>query len=246
MKSWFDSQDATGCLALAINLPFLVPLTGSDDVDVDFERLLLGPHHDVPIDDSWLAIPTTIRLAWSAVPVRLQEPGTADHSAAHLSTVTGVDTPPSGRLSVRGRKSLVAALVPVRTKKPDDQPLTTDGAFGPLDAAVWAIGDFVRAARLHPNYPALPDVTAQSLPAQAVPFTYARVQNGLLLWDNKVRRFPLTGPRTGITNYLQSPPSPADQQRTREAFADIRIGSPSFILYDLLRRADVALDAGQP
>ncbi|ORI16958.1 hypothetical protein BJD99_10780 [Rhodococcus sp. 1163] len=142
--------------------------------------------------------------------------------------------------------SVVIALIPVVTRVPQSLPLASSGQFGPLDAAVWAIADLVRAARLLDDMPPLPDVTVQSLPGQSIPVAHACVRDDTLIWNDEVWRHRLDGPMVEVTTYRDSPLAAVDQQRLLDSFADLRVRSPSYVLYDLLGRADAAMDAGQP
>lgn len=246
MDAWFETDAAKGCLALSLRLPLLVPLANMIPVDIDIDRLQRSGYRDVPIDALWLAQPTTIRLFWFAFPTAIPEFTTADHPALALGHVTGVEAPPGFSMPRPGMISVVTALIPVVAHDPKVLPLTTNGRFGPLDAAVWAIGDLVRAARLVDNIPPLPDVTIESLPGQSIPVAYARVQDDKLIWCDEVWRHRIDGPMVEVTTYRDLPLSVSDQQQLVESFADLRVRSPSYILYDLLGRADAALDAGQP
>lgn len=245
-KPWFDTSEIPGCLAFAIRLPMLVPLTGGIDVDIDEERLDLSCYRGIPADEAWLRLPTTVRMYWDACEDESSPTSTADPPADHLALRTGITAPPGITVRTPGLTSVVTAFVPVITTDPFGQPLTRAGALGPLEAVIWAVGDLVRAARLADDCPPFPDVTLNSLPSQSIPLTYATADEGRLEWKDEIQRYPVDGPASSMTTHRTSPPSAREQQQTRELFADLRIHSPSAIVYDLLRRADAALHAGQP
>lgn len=247
MDAWFDPTAKRGCLALSLRLPLLVPLSTIIPVDIDTERLQNSGYYDMPIDTAWLDIPTTIRLFWNAFPIDPPALTTADYSARALELVTGAEAPLGITMPGRpGMVSVVTALIPVSTEDPHAQTLEREGAFGPVDAAVWAIGDLVRAARLLEGIPPLPDVTVESLPGQSVPVTYATVAKNQLIWGGEVWRHRIDGPMVEVTRYRDTPLSEADQGLLVDSFADLRVRSPSYVLHDLFARADAALDAGQP
>lgn len=239
---WFDAQKAPRCLALSVRLPMLVPLDQPIEIDVDTARLVRSPHRDIPADRAWFDIPTPIRLYWTAAQVDM--PCTTTPTD-HLGFLIGSLAPSSVTMSPRYRHvSVVTAFVPVVTPNPLDEKLRRRDVLGPLDVVVWAIADQIRATRLSGHV--LRDITVEALPEQSIPYTYADVAEGKLTWTGQWKTFRHEGPRGDAVGYHEAPLPKADQDEIRRRFADLRFGTTSTVMTDLLMRAHIALDAGQP
>lgn len=239
---WFDAQKAPRCLALSVRLPMLVPLDQPIEVDIDTARLLRSPHRDTPIDCAWLDIPIPIRLFWTAAQVDV--PCTTTPTD-HLGFLIGSLAPSSVTMTPRTRRvSVVTAFVPVVVFNPVDEQLRRRDVLGPLDVVVWAITDQIRATRLSGH--ALRDISVEVLPEQSIPYTYADVSEGKLIWTGRWGTYHHEGPRADSVGYHEAPLSKADQDEIRRRFADLRHGTTSAVMADLLMRAHIALDAGLP
>lgn len=243
---WFDNTGTHRCLAIGLRLPILVPLIMGVRVDIDTERLARSQYRNTPVDSTWLTLPTSIRMYWGASTVGNETPPVAQQAAAEGVALRTGTPPPSALLRITPQRqvSLISAFVPINATHPTTQELRTPGTLGPLDLALWAIEDLIRATRLdgHP----IPDVTVESLPTQDVALTYADVRNEELNWTGHWWAYRHTGPLADNTGYRQSPLTGPEQRSALERFADLRLEVPSATMNDLLMRAHISLDAGQP
>ncbi len=139
--------------------------------------------------------------------------------------------------------SVVTAFVPVVTANPVSEQLRRPDLLGPLDVVLWAISDLIRATRLSGH--ALRDINVEALPEQSIPYTYADVVEGKMIWTDQWRAYRHEGPRADSIGHHEVPLPRAEQDQIRRRFADLRFGTPSTVLSDLLMRAHVAFDAGQ-
>jgi hypothetical protein len=243
--AWFDSTITPRCLGIGIRLPFLVPINMRIDVDIDSERLIRSRYRDMPIDYEWLHVPTTIRLCWNADLGDDPTDVRAQHATMRgLARETGTAAPPALlRVASPRAASVVSVYVPIVAAAPTIQEVRNGVQLGPLDLAMWAIDDLVRATRLrgHP----LPDLTVESLPAQNLALTYADVVNTALRWTGNWWTYPLQGPDADAS-YRGAPIPASEQQAVVMDFAGLRVEVPAAVAMDLLYRAHVSLDAGQP
>lgn len=242
---WFDESTTPRCLGIGLRLPILVPLTTGVQVDIDTARFARSQYRNTSVDAAWLVLPTAIRLYWGTT-VLGRETSENTHQAAADGVARRTGTPPPRallRTSAHRRVSLVSVFIPTVATHPATQEFRAAGLLGPLDLALWAIEDLVRATRLggHP----VPDVTVESLPTQDIAITYAKVRDGKLTWSGHWSSYHHMGP-LAHADYLQSPLTDPEQASTLERFADLRVEVPSATMNDLLMRAHVSLDAGHP
>lgn len=230
--AWFDSTITPRCLGIGIRLPVLVPINMRIDVDIDSERLARGRYRDMPIDYEWLHVPTTIRLCWNAelgdhpTSVRSQQA-----TVRGLARETGTVAPPASlHIDSPRAASVVSVYVPTEAAAPTIQDVRNGVQLGPLDLAMWAIDDLVRATRLrgHP----LPDLTVESLPARDA-LTYADVVNTTLRWTGNWWTHPLPGPDADA-GYWDAPIPASEQQAVVADYAGLRVEVPAAVAIDLL------------